>query len=454
MIRLRLGVPDWILVRACFILLAIALLAAYKLQLAPTNQYFGYRDFPVDFEYLVNTTISLLIIGVLIPAKVTRPSDFFVFLYSLFVLMPHATLHPIRSAVDGQNFVLYFFALTVPILVLRMLALRVPSLRIPALISQTQIVGLLLLCCAVGAAYSVANAPDSAGFDLVSSYDRRSEGREIFLSGSWIAYLNAAVVNGFAPFVAFIAGSRGKLWLFVLPLLCNVAFFYVLGVKAPLLFVVLAALIGHLIRHGIIGNLISRIQLLIFVAFVVFFVEYVISGYSYIGDYFIRRAFSVPPFLISAYFDFIASAIPADWTLLGGATATEPISFFIGERFLGVEGLNANTNSFVSDLAAGGFPAFGLTVVIVVAFFSLLDAVYLCKRNTAMLYIGFSYAILLTEQSATTALLSSGLGFLTLLNLVSKAHSRKNVYVSHELNVLDKKSIKRERSSSNMSFTS
>ena len=62
---------------------------------------------------------------------------------------------------------------------------------------------------------------------------------------------------------------------------------------------------------------------------------------------------------------------------------------------------------------------YALAILLVGCVFALLDATYACRRNPELLFCGFSYAILLNAQAATTALVSSGIGFLVILVIFS-----------------------------------
>lgn len=407
--------------------LAVGLLMAYGLQLAETNEYMGYREFSIDLPYIMVSVSAIFVIGMLMPTAIRTPSNFFTFLYGLFVLLPYATLFPIRNPVGLQDFMLYFFALAGPFFAVRIVSVVVPPLRVPGLITQKALVFLVVLLCLTGMFLALSTPPASAGFDLATSYERRIQGRDIFAAGTPLAYLNAAIVNGFAPFLAFVAGWQRRVWLLALSLLCGLAFFYLLGLKAPLLFIAVASVIGYSTRMGKVHAMVRTIYILMFGAFVLFLVEYLLFGYSLVGDYFIRRAFSVPAWLSSAYFEFMASGSTTAWLPLQGINSPEPITFLVGEGFLGFPGLNANTNAFIYQLAAGGIPMYALTILLVACVFALLDATYACRRNPALVYLGFSYAILLTEQAATTALVSSGIGMLVLLVVFSGAGERTNM---------------------------
>ncbi len=400
-------------------LIATGLLVVYGLQLAETNEYMGYRTFSVDWSYLCSSFVAVLATGMFMPTRIRRPSDFFSLLYGVFTLLPYATLFPIRSPLVFQDFALSFATLAVPLITIRIATMSIPPLRLPWLISQRPLIWLFVSLCVTGVVLALLNPPASAGFDLTTSYERRIEGRSIFSFGTPSAYLNSAIVNGFAPFLAFVAGSHRKVVLIAFSLFCGLAYFFLLGLKAPLLFITLAVLIGYAASVNRIHLAAKMIYTLVLAVLALFLVEYIIFDFSLIGDYLVRRAFSVPPYLVSAYFDFMTSSAIPSWSLLGGVHATGSIAFVVGEAFLGVPGLNANTNAFIFQLAAGGAPMYALTILFVGFIFVLLDATYACRRNPALLFLGFSYAILLTEQAATTALVSSGIGFLIMLVIFS-----------------------------------
>jgi hypothetical protein len=193
-------------------LLAAGLLTAYAWQLAEVNDYMGYRAFSIDLPYLISAASGLCVTGLFMPHKIRRPSDFFLLLYGLFVLMPYAVLYPSRIEVLPFDFMLYFSALAFPMVVVRIASAATFSVKIPGLIDQRFIVWVIVFLCAAGLAYALSNAPNSASFDLENSYDRRIEGRGIFHPGTVGAYLNMAITNGFAPFLAFFSAWRRNIF--------------------------------------------------------------------------------------------------------------------------------------------------------------------------------------------------------------------------------------------------
>lgn len=408
------------------LIISTGLLTAYALQLAETNEHMGYKAIPIDLGYVASLSIALGIIGLLMPTKITKPSDFLSLLYGLFVLLPYSILHPIRHEISLLDFSIFFSALVAPLVATKIIVLITPPVRFPAAIGQRAFVWLVSCFCLAGLAMAFSNAPSAAGFDLSTSYERRIEGRSIYSAGTPSAYINAAIVNGFAPFLAFFAGWRRNTHLLVISAICGLGYFYLLGLKAPILFIALAFIIGRAAHTGKIHHFVRSMYFLLLGTIALFIIEYLLFGFSLTGDYLIRRAFTVPPYISSAYFEFMSSNSAIPWTLIDGADTTEPITFVIGEWFLGFPGLNANTNAFLYQLAAGGIPIYVLTIFLVAAVFAILDSAYATKRQPALLYLGFSYSMLITEQAATTALVSSGIGLLIAMTLFLRSEASRD----------------------------
>lgn len=398
-------------------IVSVGLLSIYILQLAETNEYLGYTNFDIDFYYICAVILSLGCCGLIMPVNIEKPSDLLFLVYGLFVLLPYAILFPIRQEISVQDFSIYFFTLAFPLIVVKLTALKTPATKFPVIMDPATVVWIISLLCISGVGLALWNAPSAAAFDIAGAYERRIEGRDIFATGSPLAYLNAAVANGFAPFLGFIAGYRKNNKFLVLALLCGLIYFYILGLKAPLFYIILAFVIGRVAFSELINWLAIVIYIIILGSIAVFAIEYMFFDYSLVADYLLRRAFSVPPYVVSAYFEFMNSDV--DWELMGGADQGQPITFVIGERVLGSPETNANTNAFLYQLGAGGIPMYVLTILLVALVFAILDSAYANKRTPVLLYLAFSYSILIVEQAATTALASSGLGVLMVLAVLS-----------------------------------
>lgn len=402
------------------VILGTLLLLVYKLQLVEANEYLGYVNFSISLEYVSAVLVSILFISLILPKSVEKPSDFFVFLYGIFVIFPYAVLFPIRGLIGLLDFFINFLILIFPVLCIAGIARINISANIPVLIGDRKITLIILLLSVFGVVIAYFTAPESAGFDVNNSYDRRLDARDGVASGSMAAYLIAATTNGFGPYLAFQGALRKQLMIVLFSMACGIAVYYFYGVKTPILIVCVALIIGQGVRTKRIHGFVRLIRNLLACVIVFALIEHFVFGYSFVGDYFVRRALTVPPYIVSAFFEFMDSSQSDIWSAFSGAQTSEPITFVVGEVFLDSPGLNANTNAFLYQLAANGIFSYLATIILVAFVFNILNSAYAAKRQPAMLYLGFLYAILLTEQAATTALVSSGVGFLIILLVFSE----------------------------------
>lgn len=394
---------------------AVAILLMYDSQLAEANAYAGYLPVGMEADHLALLVVSVVTAAMLMPLRIERPSDFLSLFFGLFVLVPFAALHSIYGPVRVAEYLLSFSVLVLPVVVVLLASRAVPALHLPALLTPLAVEAAIALICLGGVAYAVVHAPSSAGIDLGSSYERRIEGRAAFPAGELAAYVNAAIVNGLAPLAAFAGGLWRQRLMPAIALASGLAFFYVLGLKAPLFYIVLAWVIGVATRKGRVGLFPVVVFAVLWGALLVSYVEYSYDRYSVVSDYFLRRVFAVPPFVLANFFDFLFQDAFSGWSALSGRQTPLGITFFVGEWYLGTKGTNANTNAFVYALASGGVPYYLFTTLVVAVVFSYLDAVFRSRNRPGMLFAGFLYAILLVEQAATTALLSSGVAAVIVL---------------------------------------
>ena len=77
-----------------------------------------------------------------------------------------------------------------------------------------------------------------------------------------------------------------------------------------------------------------------------------------------------------------------------------------------MDGLNANTNAFIYALGSGGTPLYLGIITLVCLILAILDLKYRKTNNPILIFTAFLYSILILEQSATTALVTSGLGII------------------------------------------
>lgn len=414
------------------LLLSLGIIISYMWQLAEQNAYMGYRPLIIDFPYIATILLSCLATAKIMPKKIAVPSDYFCLTYSIFVLIPYFTLYEIRGNIDTEVFLLNITILSLPLVTIRIINAHSIKIKGFDILSTKALLFAGGVVVTVGVFYALVKGGGNGGFDLDTSYVRRLEGRESFSSGSITAYANGMILNGLAPYLAFVAAFRGKKIFTVISLFTVLAFFYLLGTKAPIISVGLAHLLGIAAKNDRLKNTQEILYSILFLLFIGSFLELLLVGNSVIGDYFIRRSFTVPPLLLSTYFELMGNTTGTLWTPLGGVSNVTQITYFIGDFFFGDKGMNANTNAFIYELAANGYIRFIFTIALVVFVFFLLNGSYRKTRNPATLYVGFLYSTLIAEQSATTALLTSGIGLLLIITMSTKDSSSN--CISHDKN--------------------
>jgi hypothetical protein len=174
-----------------------------------------------------------------------------------------------------------------------------------------------------------------------------------------------------------------------------------------------------LYKNGKLDDIRKYLFLMLFLLLVTAVIEFALFDYSFVSDFFVRRAIAVPPYVVSAYIEFNEGQFDSTRFLFGTDSANG-VANAVGGAILGNPDTNANTNAFIYHFVAGGILGYFLACIVVVLVYYLLDSVYKKSGNPLCIFIGFIYALLLTEQAATTALSSSGVAVLIPLIFFSR----------------------------------
>lgn len=391
----------------------------YQLQLQYTNAYMGYLPIDSSTGYILTVLACCIGLGSLMPTQMRRPSEIFLVLYGTFVILSYIFFYPGASEV-GLFGLLFRLSLTaLPFFVIWLAGSAEWKLVIPFDLKRETMTTILVGIAFSGVAVALYLSGSSGGFSIQDAYDRRVIGRDAFQAGSLVAYLNVMTMNGVNPFIAFLGGLLNRKLLFALSIGFSSVFFYSIGVKAPIAFAGLAFLIGVGVRTGNLFILFKMILLITSLLFAGFLTEYALNGYSEIAEYFFRRVYIIPGFDIQRYMELIYERGGGIWSPISGIQSDLGVTYLVGATFFGSDQANVNTNAFTYALASGGYVGYAAIVFGVAAFFKILDALFEGSGNAAYLYIGFLYAILLAEQAATTAFVSSGVGLLFFLVVLS-----------------------------------
>ena len=389
---------------------------AHEVQLVDTNAYMGFHTLGLSIEYIIRIAIGFAILWLILPKRYEYPSDYILFIYGLFTLAPFIVF----GQVNGSVFQYYFIGLIIiatPLILIKILKRIKIKVSIISLLHTRYIIYTLLFFSLATVTMSFLSAPASSGFTLADSYDRRLEGRDIYLAGSFLAYAIGMTVNGITPFLSFYSGLRNSKFLFLFSFIIAVMFFYLVGSKAPVAYVFLSFGAGWLIRQNKMNKLPHLILALITCIFFIFVVEWFVMTYSLFAELFFRRINVIPGQMVSHYLEMMSSS--NYWSLLSGVEYSQGATYLVGCIYYTCES-NANTNAFVYSLAAGGLLGYISVTFLVTFFYFLLDSIYSKTRSSSLVYVGLFYGLLIAEQAAPTALVSSGFALLTMLFILEK----------------------------------
>lgn len=404
---------------AGLLMLGVMGFVVYDLQLQFSNAYMGYLAIDLDARFITTVLACCVGLGLMMPARMSKPSEIFLVLYGTFVVLSYVIFYDGASGVTLGGFLFRLLLTVLPFLLIKMSLMARWQLIIPFNLKRETLTAILVGIAFSGVAVALYSSGSSGGFSIADAYDRRMVGRDVYEAGSLVAYLNVMTMNGINPFIAFLGGLLNRKIFLVVSLGFAAVFFYSIGVKAPIAFAALAFLIGVGVRTGNLSILFNMILLATSLLFLGFLVEYSISGYSEIAEYFFRRIYTIPGFDVQRYMELIYERGAALWSPISGIQSDLGVTYLVGATFFGSDQANVNTNAFTYALAAGGYVGYAAIVFGVAAFFKLLDALFDGSGNAAYQYIGFLYAILLAEQAATTAFVSSGVGLLFFLVVLS-----------------------------------
>lgn len=405
-----------------YVIYVWAMIHTYDFQIAEENAYAGMQPWEMTSAGWVILAIALPLIAFMASRIKGNPSDFFVIFYSAIPVISFFALTSTSGKINNSILLPSLLIIIFPLLAIWVLQYLIPKIRWSGVVRSIIIERVLLGILFAVIMFSYVNAPTSAGFDIITSYDRRLEGRELYTAGSLIAYALAMCMNGFAPYLAFRGAINGRRLLALTAFGSVVFFYWLLGVKAPVMYVLMGYSIGLLARRNNLPYLIKYFILSIIGLYFLVFVEWsFFDNHSVIANFGFRRLFPVQAEVQGFYLDFLMGDTPSAWSwLIGIPDQSFQVTYYVGEKYFGNSSTNANTNAFLYAFAANGFLGYLFSILFVSTFLVGLDRLYRSTQNPNYLLIGFVYGVLVTEQSFSTAMVSSGVGLLFLLTLLAK----------------------------------
>ena len=387
-------------------------------------EYMGAAKKTVDLALVSYLIILAFVCSLLCGGKIRRPGDLLVTLL-IVVLVPHALVlnGANQFSPDAEPWSGVSLAVLLGVLIIG----TANKIRFyPLEDSQRENQGrrVLLLLSIINLSVLTFIFLKSAGYfslDFAGQYVRRAVARDVFAAGSVSGYLSSIGTQAFFP-VLFAWGVYKRKWFYLALGIVNVLILWgAFGQKYPfiVLFLIYSLMVyfrrfGQVRVSWVVGALLG---LLLMGA-----LEYEMLGYSYLNDYFLRRAFVVPATLLGAVNQFVGE-FGANYysdTLLGamfGQGRAETLTFRLGSEVFNNPSMNANVNFFAIAYMQLGYLGVMAESFFVAAIVLLMN--FFFSRYCA--FIAIPVALLFTtkilEQSLLTVLLGSGF-FVMLLVLV------------------------------------
>jgi hypothetical protein len=400
---------------------AVAVITTYVVQIGEANYYTGMQPWEMNTPGFGVLVVGLILIIMISMQTRGLPSEFFLVFYSSIVVLSFVSLNPSSGTVDWLRLLFSFQLILVPLIVVWIAGQLKFKIRFNGLLSSRVVEGIVFVIVLLVAALAALHPPSSASMDIVSTLDRRLEGRDLYGAGSLMSYALSMTMNGLTPYLGYKAGVLNRKWLLLAALAFEVFFFWLIGVKAPLLYVFLAYFMGVLVAKKKHTNFSVYFLYAIVLLFGINLLEWLFFDYSLISDFFFRRLFAVQAQIQGYYLDFIMESGTPSWNYLtGSAGSAFTPTFYIGEFYFGNVDANANTNAFLYAFSLYGVFGYIFAMLFITIALTGFDALYRSSKNPVYLYLGFIYGLLLVEQAFSTAMVSSGVGLLFLLALLEK----------------------------------
>ncbi|MET3615062.1 hypothetical protein ABID16_003405 [Rhizobium aquaticum] len=403
-------------------LLALVFLATYQFCLVGLYANEGMLPLEMNLTFVVVFAVSICAMSFIFPSSIEKPSDVFLLFYVIICVLWNSVIWSATRLVTLQTVLPYFALLMLPpvcvILLRTILTQRMALVLKPVMVAQQDQLPLVFAALLVVGAVTAVMVVGGGSFDWDSMYARRLEGRDLYANHVLAGYALNMATNSALPMCGFFVGYRRSLKLALLCIAFVGLMFFLLGLKAPAVNFVGLGVLGLFLSIPFCRrNLVSLLLLGIFVVYALSLLLVIIRNNTFLADYLVRRISMVQPQLQEFYFDYFTK-IPS----IRGALphALSDTTFEIGYLYLGNELSNANTNAFFYELSRGGIPAYMAASIVISLIYVAMDIFWKETRSPGFLGAAALFAVLLSEQSWTAVLLTSGMAVtLALVTLFS-----------------------------------
>ena len=360
--------------------------------------------------------LSAFILSLIFPKRFKRPSDVFLFVYMVIVLIPKIFLLGIFQKLSPIDSVVISFLLFLPVASVWAVS-RIKVL--PSLLWVDKPVGQFNSGLTLGLTVSAfviifLQFRGGLSFDFAMHYDRRFLLRESADElGLQIYFINFFSM-GLAPFVAFVAMQQKNIALWALAICSGLLIFSISGEKFPFILIAAATGLGFVMslkRDLSISFLLFLMSGISFIAVA----EIYLLGSAVWGDWIFRRFVMVPSYITEIYYHYLLAADGLTFLGLG----EKKVTYLMGEIYFDNPELNLNTNFVFVELAMWGVLGLGGAILFLTFWLKIIDEAYRRTRDKRFFLLVLLIATIAFEQRIYSVFLSSGIGVLSVIVFIN-----------------------------------
>ncbi len=394
-----------------------------------------FRVLEVSAFSLLYFIFGILIALVLLPKRLEKPSDFFIFLYIMLFLLPKVAFINIFVVFTPVEHIALLALMVIPvILVLVLLRLKTPRLPLKQLglfdrywYVTPFFLGFLASLIALCILFQ-----NFLSFDLATHYDRRFFFEDYLQDKILLSYAFTIFTYGLTPFAAFIAVRRKKVLMLIPALVFPFIMFGLTGEKFQFMLVGTSIALGlYTVNQRRLSGISVPLGLSLILAVLILTVLiFWFNDNYFLAFYVVRRMFMLPAYIIEVYLQYF---IISDFSFIYGTEGSGSIAYKISSEMLGTPSVKANTSFIVIAFANGGI--IELLGIIFMLYIWLLIANSMFKRsnNSNWLWVGFMIGAISFNQKLTILFLSSGIGLLSIFFFLEYiVEKSKNFKTSHD----------------------
>lgn len=380
----------------------------------------GFIGFEISLNYvkLLESIFLILIFYFFLNDSIKKPSDFFVVLNFLIILIPMSCLYWTQDL--SREFIYMAFLGSLLILCIARF-FKSPKIEFGVLaeglfiylLMLVVLIGLILVMGLVG----IANF----NFDFSQVYALRDDAEEKLLA---LGVFGSSLSNILVPFLLVMCIKNKKYLFTIITIIISILLFGLTTHKGSLFYPIAILSFLAISKYT---NKSHYIYLFFLLLLLIFFISFLSGGiYLWISSLFFRRAIMIPAILNFEYYDFFSKHDFSFWShnsftfdLLNYPYNFSPQEI-IGNELSGTYEMYANTGWIGAGYMQAGF--FGITIyAILIGFiFSFIDSLtHKLSKSFIIALLIIPFYILLTSSDLPTALLSHGiLTFIVLICLI------------------------------------